>query len=195
MFLLSRPSDDDIAAFVQRSTEDRLSYDDVGASLSSPPEGYIIDHNRMFLGHGPETFELGKQAMREWKMFDLGWVELHHPGTPIEVGRNVAVLVSHLGFYSLNAARIVYLIDEPGRFGFAYGTLTDHGESGEERFSIEFDAETGEVWYDLFAFSRPGHVLSQVGYPFARHFQRRFAHDSKIAMLQAVKNAGERTQY
>ena len=97
-------------------------------------------------------------------------------------------MVSHFGFYSLNAARIVYTIDEADRFGFAYGTLVEHGETGEESFSVEYSTETGEVWYDLYAFSRPGSLLAKLGYPLSRHLQKRFARDSKLAMLRAVAN-------
>jgi uncharacterized protein (UPF0548 family) len=86
----------------------------------------------------------------------------------------------------LNAARIVYVIDEPDQFGFAYGTLAEHGESGEERFSVEFDRKTGDVTYDLYAFSRPNHILAKIGYPFSRMLQKRFAAESKLAMLRSV---------
>jgi uncharacterized protein (UPF0548 family) len=89
-------------------------------------------------------------------MFEMTRLSLCWPGTRIEVGATVAVLVAHLGFWSLNSCRIVYLIDERGpveRFGFAYGTLTEHAEIGEERFSVEFHASEQAVWYDLYAFS------------------------------------------
>ncbi len=161
---------------------------DVGATLIGPPEGYNIDHNRTMIGHGNKDWERAKDSIRSWKMFDLGWVELCWPDTPIETGRNVGILVSHLGFYSLNAARIVYTIDEPERFGFAYGTLTNHAESGEERFSVEMDNDTGDVWFDLYAFSKPNHPLAKLAYPLSRMLQKRFASDSKEAMKRAVKH-------
>ena len=34
-------------------------------------------------------------------------------GTPIEIGRDVAPLAHHLGFYSLNSCRVAYVIDVP----------------------------------------------------------------------------------
>ena len=74
---------------------------------------------------------------------------------------------------------------EVERFGFAYGTLPGHAERGEERFSVEYHAENDSVWYDLFAFSRPG-PLARLAYPFARSLQKRFARDSKAAMLEAA---------
>ncbi|MGB5013367.1 MAG: DUF1990 domain-containing protein, partial [Pyrinomonadaceae bacterium] len=150
---------------------------------------YNIDRNRLRLGVGIEVFEHGKTAIREWKMFDLGWVELISSDIPIETGQTVAILVSHYGFYSLNAARIVYTINEPNKFGFAYGTLTEHGEIGEERFSVEYNADSDEVWYDIFAFSRPAALLAKIGYPISRSLQKAFAQDSKMAMQRAVSQA------
>jgi len=103
-------------------------------------------------------------------------------------GATVGVLVSHLGFWSLNACRIVYTIDEHGpveRYGFAYGTLPGHMAFGEERFAVEYDRNDGSVWYDLLAFLRLG-VLARMGYPFTRALQMRFARDSKAAMRRAI---------
>ncbi len=193
MFYFSKPDYAGIESFLSAAEQDEFSYPEVGATLTRPPEGYIIDHNRIMIGQGADDWERAKDAVRTWKMFDFPWVEICWPDTPIETGRNIAVLVSHLGFYSLNAARIVYTIDEPGRFGFAYGTLTSHGESGEELFSVEMDNNAGEVWYDLYAFSKPNHTLALLGYPFTRYLQKQFAADSKMAMLRAVQNLEDRT--
>jgi uncharacterized protein (UPF0548 family) len=90
----------------------------------------------------------------------------------------------------MNACRVVYLLDDEAggvlRSGFAYGTLPAHAEIGEERFSVEWRLTDDSVRYDLFAFSRPGRFLARVGYPVARRMQRRFARESKQAMLDAV---------
>jgi len=107
----------------------------------------------------------------------------------VEPGASVAVLISHLGFWSLNACRIVYVINEHGsskNYGFAYGTLPDHGERGEERFTVELNSDQ-TVWYDLSAF-RPN-MLARLAYPYTRLLQRRFARDSKAAMQKAVQFA------
>jgi uncharacterized protein (UPF0548 family) len=103
----------------------------------------------------------------------------------------VAVLVSHLGFWSLNACRIAYVIEEHGgkeKYGFAYGTLPGHAAIGEERFTVEFDKNDGTVWYDILAFSRPK-ALARLAYPFTRSLQWRFAKDSKAAMLAGVQKS------
>ncbi|MBK6749995.1 MAG: DUF1990 domain-containing protein [Pyrinomonadaceae bacterium] len=189
MFLLTKPDRYAVQQFLDDRVNDHYSYPEIGATASDAPSGYNIDRNRLRLGVGIEVFEHGKTAIREWKMFDLGWVELISIDIPIETGQTVAILVSHYGFYSLNAARIVYTINEPNKFGFAYGTLTEHGEIGEERFSVEYNADSDEVWYDIFAFSRPAALLAKIGYPISRSLQKAFAQDSKMAMQRAVSQA------
>jgi uncharacterized protein (UPF0548 family) len=73
------------------------------------------------------------------------------------------------------------------RFGFAYGTLPDHPERGEERFIVEWNHADDSVWYDLLAFSRPCHWLARLGYPYARYEQARFRRQSGQAMQAAVR--------
>lgn len=191
MVFTRKPHADDIRAFISTQRDKPFSYADVGATKTQPPGGYTVDHNRVQLGDGPAGFERAVHAIREWKMFAMPWVQLCWPDTPIEQGATVAVLVTHFGFWSLNAARIVYVVDEVDengadkRFGFAYGTLPDHAERGEERFTVEFHAKDQSVWYDVCAISQPN-FLARLGYPFARHLQKRFARDSKNAMKNAV---------
>jgi uncharacterized protein (UPF0548 family) len=190
MFLLSKPREDAVRSFVVSQKNLKFSYSNVGYSQQGSPPGFNCDHNRIQLGSGRETFERAIAAVRQWKMFQMPWVQLCWPDAPIETGAVVGVLVSHLGFWSLNACRIVYVIDERAaveRFGFAYGTLPGHAERGEERFSVEYHSDDGSVWYDLFAFSRPG-PLARLAYPLARSLQKRFARDSKVAMRTAVSN-------
>src|ERR1043166_2979539 len=178
MFLLTTPQSNWIDRFLHESEGGDFSYLETGATRSGGPRGYDVDHNRIKIGSGISDFEKAKAAVRQWRMFDFDWVELHYNDTPIEIGRTVAILAAHFGFYSLSAARIVYTFDESGeieRFGFAYGTLREHAEIGEERFSVEFHKGSGEVWYDLFAFSKPGSLLGWIGYPLGRHLQKRFA--------------------
>ena len=191
MFLFSRPDGAQIQRFLDDREADVFSYPEVGHTRETPPSGYNVDRNRVVLGRDADDFERAKTAIRSWKMFDVPGLELIHPDTPIEPGRNVAVLAHHLGFHSLSSCRIVYVIDEVDRFGFAYGTLTEHVEIGEERFTVEFHRESGEVWYDILAFSRPGNFLVKLGYPYGRYLQRRFAVGSKAAMMLAV-SAGRR---
>lgn len=198
MLLLQRPSEEQVRAFLETQRGAAFSYAEVGASKAAAPDdnlarcpaGYVADHNRVKLGEGKAAFDLAVVAIQNWRMFDLGWVRLFFDDAPIAVGATVAVLARHLRFYSLNVCRIVYTIDESvevRRYGFAYGTLTEHAERGEERFTVEWRKDDNSVWYDIFAFSRPNHWLARCGYPVTRAFQKRFARDSKQAMFNYVQ--------
>lgn len=188
MFLLNKPSDSQIRSFISAQQFADFSYGPLELTRAEPPSAYNVDHNRILLGSGPKCFSSAIAALRQWKMFDLGWVHLCWDTTPIEPGSTVAVLVTHLGFWSMNACRIVYVIEEHGdfeRYGFAYGTLAEHAERGEERFLIEWDQKDDSVWYDLLAASKPG-LLAKFAYPYARRLQKRFAQESKQAMKRAM---------
>lgn len=191
MFCLSKPSRDSILRFISNQKNQSFSYREVGASRQGAPSGFNVDHNRVRLGQGADVFARAKNAVRQWKMFQMPWVELCWPDVPIEPGATVAVLISHLGFWSLNACRIAYVIEERGtieKYGFAYGTLRAHVEIGEERFTVELDPVDGSVWYDLYAFSRPG-AAARLAYPFSRSLQKRFAKESKEAMKRSVQSS------
>lgn len=192
MFLINKPNEQIIAQFLALQKDKPFSYANVGASRNSNlPRGYNLDHNRVMLGTGRDVFNRAIQAVRSWKMFDFAWLKLCWDNTPIEVGSTVAILVNHFGFWSLNAARIVYVLEESNdeieKFGFAYGTLIEHAERGEERFSVEYHKSDESVWYDLYAFSQPNIFWARLGYPASRMLQRRFATESKAAMQRAVE--------
>jgi uncharacterized protein (UPF0548 family) len=189
LFHLTEPSEDQVRRFIVEQKGSRFSYLEVGASSGDIPSRYNVDHNRIRLGKGEVTWHRAVAAIRGWQMFNIPWVRLYWPNAPIEVGTDVAVSVHHFGFYSLNACRIVYLINnEDGstkRFGFAYGTLWEHTESGEERFTVEWRRDE-EIWYDLLAFSRPRNMAARLAYPLSRKLQGSFAEASKLAMLRAT---------
>jgi uncharacterized protein (UPF0548 family) len=189
VLLLTRPSPDRVRGFIESQRGQPFSYPEQGATRERAPRGYAVDRNRIQLGRGAAVFARAVEAFERWKMFDTGWIDLCWPDTPIRVGSTVAVLARHYGFWSLNASRVVYVVDDrgaPSRFGFAYGTLPDHAETGEERFTVELRPEDETVWYEIYAFSRPN-GLARAGYPLSRGLQKRFARDSKEAMRRAVR--------
>lgn len=188
-----KPAAETIRQFREVQATLDFTYSAVGATANVPPPGFVVDHTRIKLGNGQEIFEAAKSALRRWEQFHLGWVEASPTETPISKGAVVAVMGRALGLWWLNACRIVYVVDEVGptvRFGFAYGTLPGHVESGEERFLIEWDRADDCVWYDILAFSRPNYFLIRLNYPLIRRLQKRFARDSAAAMLHAVQARG-----
>ena len=190
MFSLATPALATVQARLKAQAQLPYSYAAVGATATTPPLDYLVDHNRVHLGYGATTFAQGCAAIRSWTMFDLGWIDLLWPDAPITAGTTVGVLAHLPGLQILNACRIVYVIDETtptvSRFGFAYGTLPGHVERGEERFSIEWHHRDDSVWYDILAFSQPNHPLVRLGYPVTRYYQKRFARASLRRMAQSV---------
>jgi uncharacterized protein (UPF0548 family) len=188
MFLIRRPSQREITEFLDQSQNLPLSYDPVGIARQTP-EGFNADLAGAVIGHGRETFERAKNALAQWRHYEMGWVELWPQGAAIETGRIVAVLVHHMGFWSLNGCRVVYGVGDRqtgSSFGFAYGTLTNHAEMGEEIFEVRFEPESEEVIYRIQAVSRPRATIARIGYPIARYFQERFRQDSTSALRRAI---------
>lgn len=186
-WMLTRPSADAIERFRRANASAAYSYPAPGATRDETPiEGYVVDRYRVKLGVGRSVFGAAIEALRHWEHLRLGWVTASSE-TAIREGEIAAVLVRSTGLWWLNACRIVYVdCDSPDRFRFAYGTLLDHAESGEERFTVEHDAVDNTVWYDILAYSRPRHPLARLGYPLVRRLQKRFARDSALAMQAAV---------
>jgi uncharacterized protein (UPF0548 family) len=189
MLSLRKPSPQTIRRFLTEQAVLDFSYSAVGATATIPPTDYVVDRTRIKLGKGESVFRSARAALQRWEQFRLGWVEAWPPDTPIKTGEVVAVMGRAIGLWWLNSARIVYVVDESGpisKFGFAYGTLPGHIESGEERFLIEWDQGENSVWYDILAFSRPNHFLIRLGNPVVRKAQKRFGRDSAAAMRRAV---------
>jgi uncharacterized protein (UPF0548 family) len=191
MFLARRPTAAAIDRFLQEARDAPLSYGPVGI-LDDETVGGARDHAAVVIGHGAADFARARSALMAWRQFDLGWVELFPRQAPVAAGTVVAVLIRHLGFWSLNGCRVLYGVggpEEGTRFGYAYGTLTSHAEAGEELFDVCLDRQTGEVVYRIRAISWPRAPLARIGQPFVRVFQARFRAHSAAAMRRAVRVA------
>jgi uncharacterized protein (UPF0548 family) len=192
MLFVRKPALKAIEDYVADQSALEFTYADVGATARTPPRGWVVDRTRVELGRGEGAFDRARSALERWKHFDLGWVEAWPADTPIRANETVAVMIRAFGLWWINSARIVYVVEETlesaARFGFAYGTLPGHVEAGEERFLVEWDRATDRVSYDIFAFSRPRHILTRLGKWQVRRMQKRFAQDSTTAMVRAVSS-------
>lgn len=189
---LRKPVASAIGRFLDRQRDMELSYSDVGCTRGYVPGSYIVDRYRVRLGQGSRVFAAACDALRSWQMFRVGWVEIHPDTPPVTESEPVAVLIRACGLWWLNAAKIVYVDDRQSsrrQFAFAYGTLEQHAERGEERFCVHW-TDDDSVWYELTAVSQPGHWYTRLGLPLVRRLQRRFAADSQHAMLTAVQDDG-----
>ncbi|TDI90520.1 MAG: DUF1990 domain-containing protein [Chloroflexi bacterium] len=190
MYLFKRPSDERISRFIDSQSRLEFTYPSVGATRNGHhPIGFVVDHKRIHLGAGQAAFGAAKRALCEWQHYRFDWIELHRPDVEPEPDQTVGVLARALGLWVLNACRVVYVIEEEEplrRFAFAYGTLPEHAESGEERFQVEWHVEDESVWYDILAFSRPNQLLAWLAHSYVRRKQKQFARESTLAMEAAV---------
>jgi uncharacterized protein (UPF0548 family) len=188
MFTIQRPTPAAIDRFLRQSTDLALSYAPVGILGTGPPARGVTEVAAA-IGHGGADYERARAALVSWQQFNLGWVDVFPRQAPIAVGTVVAVLIRHLGFWSLNGCRVVYMTGGRGdaqRFGFAYGTLPNHAEAGEELFEVFLDPQTGDVMYRIRATSWGHAPLARLGRPIVRVLQARFRRDSVAAMRRAT---------
>jgi uncharacterized protein (UPF0548 family) len=188
MFLARRPTPHKIDRFLHDSQDLPLSYGPIGI-VTSATDHRRLDEATVAVGRGVADFERARAALVAWKQFDIGWVETFPRHAPVTAGTVVAVLIRHFGFWSLNGCRVLYDVGGPtdaARFGFAYGTLTNHAESGEELFEVFIDPQTQDVVYRIRAISWPQAALTRVGQPVVRALQARFRRDSVAAIARAT---------
>jgi uncharacterized protein (UPF0548 family) len=155
-------------AQLAKYTGQPFTYPDVGATAHALPPGYDHYHRTAEIGEGRERFAAAVEAVMTWAMqrgTGLGVTASHdraEPGATVVVGRGPVKA----------PCRVVYVVDEPDRRGFAYGTLPGHPESGEEQFVVRFDPATAAVHAEVTAFSRPGTWWSKAAAPLTRLFAR-----------------------
>jgi uncharacterized protein (UPF0548 family) len=99
-------------------------------------------------------------------------VRVFPEGQTIEIGATVLVTLGTPLVALAAPCRIVGVIDEEARWGFAYGTLPGHPEQGEEAFIVSISPDQ-VVRFEIVAFSRPGDSLVRMAGPIGRVVQKR----------------------
>jgi uncharacterized protein (UPF0548 family) len=95
-------------------------------------------------------------------------------GTPYITNGMTATLKIPFGPFTVTApVRVVYVIDEADRIGFAYGTMKGHPESGEESWIVE-QRDDDSVWFTIRAFARPSTWYYRLAWPVLRQQQAKF---------------------
>jgi uncharacterized protein (UPF0548 family) len=145
-----------------------LTYAEVGATAGPLPAGYHHMQRSAVIGRGRRRFDEAAAAGMRWGMLRGAGIRVEATTDVAAVGSEVIV---HLGPVRA-PCRVVYIIDEPDRCGFAYGTLPGHAESGEELFLVRFDPATDDVFAEVAAFSRHGTWWSRLASPVTSLIQR-----------------------
>lgn len=161
-----------------------MTYAAVGSTrapdlLTHPPQGFRPMQVRGRIGHGDARWEFACQQT-------LSWGIQRRSGFRVDTGdaasrAGTEQVFSSDGHDMLRAGddavlhamglsvpvRVIYLVEEPNRRGFAYGTLPGHPECGEESFVID-QTDDGSVWMTVRSFSRPASKRWWLVYPALR---------------------------
>lgn len=137
-------------------------------ALEHPSAGYRRDH-RSTVVSGMD-FERAASALRSWVVHRRAGLQLSATHTPLQEGTEVRLHLGRRPFQLTVPCRVLWVIDEPDRAGFAYGTLPGHPESGIEQFTVTRTA-TGLVRFHLDVVSRPAAWYARLGAPVFRLVQ------------------------
>jgi len=159
-----------------------FSYAPVGATSGSTyPAGFHRLDLEVAVGRGEADFRRAAQRLMTWRMHAGAGLRVAAGSPRVHTG---AVVLCRLGPLRI-PCRTVWVVDEPHRTGFAYGTLPGHPEAGEESFVVSLadgngngDADDdgggdGLVTLTVSAYSRPGLLVTRLAGPVGRWGQRR----------------------
>lgn len=170
-----------------------LTYSAVGATrspdlMTAPPAGFRPMVRAVRIGHGGTFFRrAADEAMRFGIQRRAGLTITRGPGLadgdePVRLGDTAVLRLGPGPFAVRIPVRIVYVVDEPRRRGFGYGTLRGHLECGEAAFVLDWRADDS-VWLEIVTFSRPGYPVLWLGYPLLRLLQEVYTRRYERALL------------
>lgn len=167
-----------------------LTYPQVGASAREPlPEGYRQVRRRVRIGQGEEVFAAVAAGMRKMLVHRYtGLVVRSDVDTPSVGGRFTSGL-RLAGARLWAPCEFVWVSDATHGYGYGFGTLSGHPESGEEAMEVAIDSRE-RVEFTIRAFSRHSAWYARLGAPLARLVQDRIT-DGYVAAARRL--AGEAT--
>lgn len=141
-----------------------VTYSDVGATAADMPAGYRHVQAMRRIGHGRRRFEQAAESVLRYGMLRGAGLRVDATTEVAQVGTDV---LGRLGPF-VAPCRVVYVLDDANRRGFAYGSLPGHAVRGEELFAVRYDPSDGAVYAEVAAFSQPATWWSRLGSPVLR---------------------------
>ena len=151
------------------------------------PAGFRHERHEVVLPDRDDAFDRGAEGLRQWAPHLAAGLAVEPRDRPAD-GATVAVAAPLGPLTAVAVCRIVAVVDEPDRYGFAYGTLPGHPERGEEAFIVE--RANGRTTFGITAFSRPAELLARLGGPITRRIQRSTTNrylDGLVAFVTAAE--------
>jgi uncharacterized protein (UPF0548 family) len=166
---LGRRSEGDLERALDGARRAELTYHHVGSTLQRRAVPGVPD--RSVAREVPGTLAAAEAALRAFAPHRGIRARVVPPDAAVEVRRSLIVVVPFGPVEMCVPTRIVAVVDEPSRFGFAYGTLPGHIEAGEELFVAEaLDADRLRLTIRIHA--KPESALARLGGPITPLLQR-----------------------
>ena len=160
-----------------------LTYGPVGgtlepALLDSPPGGYRAAESSVRIGSGSARFAAASAELMRWQVLRRSGITVTDAAgaaaREVTLGDTIVQSLPLGGLRFAAPIRVVRLLREPRRTGYAAGTLPGHPLRGEELFLIEHRADDS-VWLVIRALYRPATPLYRVGTPAIAFARRRYS--------------------
>lgn len=161
-----------------------LTYREVGGTAGDLPSTHSHVEVEGELGHGRPTYQRAVEALMTWQMHERAGLAPLVDTARVTLGSHVVQRIGIGRFRFAAPCRVVAVVNEPARGGFAYGSLPGHPVSGEERFVVVIDP-ADRVRLEIRAFSRPATWYARLGGPLLRLAQRLAARRYVRALRQA----------
>ncbi|TFV87664.1 DUF1990 domain-containing protein [Blastococcus sp. CT_GayMR16] len=139
----------------------QVSYAPVGSTPPgddrwTPPHGFRPYERTVVVGRGQEHWARLAALLLEWGVKTRSGFRIEPDGATgkrVEQGADYWLVASFGPVSVREPARVVAVVEEPDRCGFAYGTLEGHPVSGEEAFVVSRTPE-GQVLLTLRSITR-----------------------------------------
>lgn len=182
---IRRPNEAELNSLYEVQTRQQVTYQPIGIS-SNETRGYHHDRAEMaFTVDSGATLHGASHALFNWNAHIGAGFLVYPPDTSACLGATILLCRKLAVGYVTLSCRVVQVINEPNRQGFAYGTLPLHLEQGEQRFVVEQESE-GRVRFLIETTSRPTHPISRLGYPVTRLIQERAIRNYLLALATAA---------
>ena len=187
MLRLRKPSQHALEELLTQARAAALTYSEVGATRGgSLPAGFRHDRYELRVGEGSDLFERAVQALRKWQPQKGAGVEVVPRDASVGENETVILLLRAAGLWAPAPCRVIYVVDQADQFGFAYGTLPGHPETGEVAFMVSQDSAEG-IDFRVTSFSRSVDPLARLAAPITRWVQKRVTRRYLTALMQAAR--------
>ena len=141
-----------------------FTYPEVGATaLTDMPTGY--GHLERWRNLLDTEYESAAARLMRWRIHEAAGLRISASSRNVEPDAVVEMFLGPRWMNVRAVCRVVYVVNEPDRIGFAYGTLPGHAERGEESFIL--DRRNGTPRFTVRAFSSPASRLARAAGPIA----------------------------